>query len=467
MRVLVPMLSVALVVALSRHLGPPGLGRFTLAYSLLTIFNSIGPLGLNPVVTRAGARDRSSLTGTLNHALSLCAAVSALLTLGMIGTAMVMDYDRETRAAIAILSLGILPCVSGMLLDGAAMAIERVDQIAVGVLIEYVIKIGVGLALLLLGFGLPAVLLMAVVGKGAACMVQIVLLRRGGIAVGWGRRWSDIRPLLALVPTFLGISVFATLYWRIDVLMLSELRPVSDVGYYGAAYRLLEVAMVLPQSLSMSLYPQIAAASHNNPEALRNLGRAALRYLTVFSLPAAVCITVLAEPGLRLLYGKGFEVAAPTLAVLIFTLVPYGAVRYNAYVLVAANRQRIDLWLNGLLTAVNVLLNLVLIPRYGHLGAAAATLTAILLYALLQWTYLQRFLPGHGAPIPTGLPILLVTAATGGCVWLLREQSLAISIPAGCFVYVVTVFASGFLSDSELRILKLEGLLQRLRLRRN
>lgn len=467
LRVTMPLLSVALVMAISRLLGVQGLGRFTLAYSFLSLLTAIGPLGLNAVVTREGARDRSLLDRTLANAMTLCMGHGILLTVVMSALGLFLNYDTATSSAIVVLSFAIIPCTLGMLLDGAAIAIERVDQIAKGITVEYVIKLGGGIALLLLGFGLEVVLVMAVIGKIAACALQIHLLRRARVHVRLGLDRAVARRLLFLLPTFLGISVFGTLYWRIDILMLSRLRPVEDVGYYGAAYRILELAMIFPQSITMALYPQIAATVHQDLARLQKIGKAALRYLTIINLPIAVCAVLLAEPGLRLLYGPGFSPAEATLAVLMFVLVPYGLVRYHAYVLVGANHQHVDLALNVLMLTVNVGLNLILIPRYSHLGAAAATLVAIVLYAILQWYYLRKKLPGHATGIPFSPSLILVTCATGACVWLLRAAPLALSVGAGCVVYFTMLAISGFFSREELAILQLDRILTRLRLMRS
>ena len=463
LRVVMPLLSIILIMAISRMLGAKGLGQFTLAYGYLGIFNALGPLGLNPVVTRQGARDRSTLHVALGNAMTLCVAHALALTAAMCGLALVFGYDEGTQSALLILSLAIVPCTVGVLLDAAAMAIERVDQIAKGIFVEYAIKLGIGVILLLLGFGLEGVLAMAVLGKSIACIFQGRLLRRSGVTVQLRFDRAELRKLLGLAPTFLGISVFATLYWRIDILMLSRLESVEDVGFYGAAYRILELAMIFPQSVTMALYPQIAAAAHRDLSQLRRLGAASLRYLMAFALPTAACAIVLAEPGLRFLYGPGFAGTQLTLSVLILVLIPYAVVRYHAYVLVSANRQKVDLTLNVLMVGVNVALNLWLIPAYSHLGAAVATFVAILVYAMLQWYYLHKYLPGYAAIMPTSFALLFATALAAGSAWWLRAAPLAVPITVASLVYVVSLIGTGFLSRQELALLGMDRLLLRLR----
>ena len=456
LRVLMPAFAVGLVLMLSRYLGVEGLGRYTLAFSFLYLFNAIAPLGLGAIITRDGARDKTSLNAMLGNAMTLGTIASLVLMLAMAAVAYLSDYDEGTRTAILILSLALLPCTIGVFQDSAFIALERMDYLALGTMIEYAIKVGIGMLLLLLGFGLNAVLLLAVVGRLVGCVISSVLLKRLELKTRWAYDPDTVQRLMKLAPTFLLIGIFATLYWRIDIFMLSKLQPVEQVGYYGAAWRILELAMVLPQSLCLALYPQISASALSNLPQLQKIGRGAMRYLLAISLPAALGVTLLAEPILHLLYGEAFRTAAYTLSVLVLTLIPYGIVRYHAYVLVGANHQRIDLAINVVMSILNILLNLVLIPRYGHLGAAIATFVSICAYGILQYGYLLRRLPGWAAPITIPASVVLGCIAMTFWVWFFREWHLIFVIPVAMSIYGTCLLTGGFFSQSELKLLGLD-----------
>jgi O-antigen/teichoic acid export membrane protein len=211
--------------------------------------------------------------------------------------------------------------------------------------------------------------------------------------------------------------------------MLAQMRGVDAVGAYGAAWRLLELSLILPQSVCLALYPQLAAAADDTAR-LAGLGRAALRVLLAGSVPLAVGLTMLAPQVMAVLYGPEFTAAAPTLAVLVWTLIPYLWVRLHAYVLVAADRQRVDLALNVAMTVVNIGLNLVLIPIDGHRGAAIATLVTMLVYVGAQYGYLWRALPGRAAPLRIPLQPLLGGAAMALLLWWLRDHGLVTALVA-------------------------------------
>jgi O-antigen/teichoic acid export membrane protein len=462
LRVLMPALAVSLILLLSRALGVEGLGRYTLAFSFLYMFNAIAPLGLSAIITRDGARDRDGLERLLANATSLGILSSLLMTLCMAGLALLLNYDDETRVAILILSLAILPCTIGAFQDSTFVALERMDYLAIGTIAEYIFKVGGGILLLLSGYGLEAVLAVAILGRVLGCTISAAFLHKLNIRTRLALNNEITANLLRLAPTFLFIGIFATLYWRIDIFMLSKLQPVEAVGYYGAAWRILELAMVVPQSLCLSLYPQISSAALNNLDQLNRLGRNAIRYLLALSLPAAIGVTLLAGPLLKLLFGEGFSSASDTLSVLILTLIPYGIVRYHAYVLLGANHQRIDLGLNIVMSIINIALNLALIPVYGHFGAAVATFISICIYGLLQYGYLLKKLPGHAVPISLPPVVLVASLVMALCIWLMRDLNLMIVIPAAAITYGGLLLAGGFFSEDELKLIGLHRLRQRL-----
>lgn len=461
LRVGVPLLSVLLMLILARKLGPEGIGRYSLAYSLLELFNTVGPLGLYAVITREGSRNRPELEKMLANSITLGSIVSVLLILVMIVTGKILDYDEQTQRILVILSLAILPYTVGNFLEGASVAIEKMNFIAYSTLLEYAIKVGIGASLLIAGFGLESVMIVAVIGRFAGVMLNALFLRSENIQARFGFDRETVRKLLRLCPAFLLIGIFATLYWRIDILMLSRMRPIEDVGLYGAAYRLFNFALLIPASLSLALYPQMTRLMQHDQDQLIRLGKIALRYLIALTLPIAVALTFIGKDALLLLFGADFQAAASTVTVLAWALIPYGVVRYNAYLLFAADRQSIDLIINVMMSLLNVVMNLILIPRYGHLGAAAATLCSILIYSVFQGLYIANKLPGLVPKLSFPVPVLFGAVMLALVLWLGMKASVLFAVAVAPIVYLSALLLTGFFSGSEIAILKLDKLANR------
>ena len=461
MRVGVPLLSVMLMLILARKLGTEGIGRYALAYSLLELFNTIGPLGLYAVITREGSRDRPVLEKMLANSMTLGSAASVLLIIVMIASGKILGYDEQTQRVLVILSLALWPYTMGNFFEGASVALEKMNFIAYSTFLEYALKVGVGTGLLFAGFGLEAVMIVAVIGRFSGAILNAILLGSENIKIRFGFNPEMIRKLLRLCPTFLFIGIFATLYWRIDIIMLSKMRPLEEVGLYGAAYRLFNFSLMLPTSLALALYPLMTRLVKQDREQLNKLGRTALRYLFALTLPIAIGLTFIGEDILVLLFGADFRLAATTVAVLAWALIPYGVVRYNAYLLFAADRQNVDLVINIIMSLLNIALNLVLIPKYGHPGAAVATLISIMIYSVFQGIYIRNQLPDIVPALSIPIPVIIGSVVLAAVLWLGMQVSVIISVVVAPFVYLIVLVVAGFFSNHEIMILKLESLAKR------
>jgi O-antigen/teichoic acid export membrane protein len=185
------------------------------------------------------------------------------------------------------------------------------------------------------------------------------------------RRLGRIGVLAVAIP-------LATVYWRIDSWFLALLSTGGEVAKYGAAYRLLDAALLPSVTLSMTLLGRIAAADEaQRPKLIRKYGLAAIASVVPFVLVAVVA----AEPLLRLLFGQGFSDAAPVLMVLAVASVPSAACLVFTSALAVWDRRRYAVLVAAILT-LSVVLNFVLLGAFGALGAAWVTLACQTLFML-------------------------------------------------------------------------------------
>jgi O-antigen/teichoic acid export membrane protein len=104
------------------------------------------------------------------------------------------------------------------------------------------------------------------------------------------------------------------------------------------------------------------------------------------------------------------------------------------YALIAKERQMSALWLNLSALAFNVGLNLLLVPRYGIVVAAAVTVASEVLILAGSYVLMRRYFDFFPAP-RTLVPALVAAAAMGGLLWVLRDAPLAVLVPLGAAVY--------------------------------
>jgi O-antigen/teichoic acid export membrane protein len=230
----------------------------------------------------------------------------------------------------------------------------------------------VAASLALTGYGLPWI-------AATYALADVLTLVAYGYVV---RRLTQ--PASNAVPRLGGIGVLAVaipiamVYWRIDSWLLALLSTGSEVAKYGAAYRLLDAALLPTVTLTVTLIGRIAVASESQRA---NLIRK-YAVVAVFSVaPFLVVAAVAAEPVLRLIFGATFAEAAPTLLVLAVAAVPSALCLILSSALAVWDRRSYAVLVTGILT-LNMVLNAALLGKFGALGAAWVTLTCQTVFML-------------------------------------------------------------------------------------
>lgn len=169
-----------------------------------------------------------------------------------------------------------------------------------------------------------------------------------------------------------GLLVMA--YARIDQLIVFAVGGSTEAGLYGAAYRIVEQAHLVPISVMTTLMPILAASWRADRARMGRIVLLAGEYLSIASLGGLAVAIVVARPVTVLLYGHDFADAAPALPVLAgaFVFICYGYLSGNLMLIAGMQRRLVTVGLIGL--AVNVIGNLLLIPAVGFVGAAWMTL---------------------------------------------------------------------------------------------
>jgi O-antigen/teichoic acid export membrane protein len=179
--------------------------------------------------------------------------------------------------------------------------------------------------------------------------------------------------------------------------MLSLWMPASVVGLYAAAAKLIDVVLLLPILLAHFMLPKLARAFAGG----QPVGRgpiASLAFLLAVVAPLGLGLLLFAAPILRMLFGPGFEVAAPILRVLSVCLIVESVDILVSVVLKAAGRQHADVRMFALNPVSNTVLNIFLIPGLGSVGAAVSKLAAVSLSFTLRYSFLSTRVLGPSRP---------------------------------------------------------------------
>ncbi|MGH7741567.1 MAG: polysaccharide biosynthesis C-terminal domain-containing protein, partial [Candidatus Eiseniibacteriota bacterium] len=417
------LLAFFLVAVLARALGREGFGRYSLIFVIASLGGLVADFGLGPWLTRAVAQDPGHSRALVRNVLRLrhrLVLLSWALTLA--GSAL---YLRGTPLLGAVAVMLVYLTLSGYAIVFESLLIGRgyVGRVTISIVGGKALELAA--VMLWLAGGRAAQLTQVVGVLALACAARLALVW-GLAAVAQPRSRPDEESpavaapsgaaLLAQVfPFALGAWMW-TAYFRVDVLLIQRLSTPAALGLYSAAYRVIEALLLVPRTVVGVTYPAASAAWREGTLSPGLLARPG-RLLALVSLAAAAGLWALAPETLGFLFGRSFEDGAGALRILALTLPVLFINQYLGMLLPATHRQNAWVALLGAALAVNVIANLILIPRFGYRGAALATLASecftMLCYA---WLVVRR----HGWFLPP-LWLLRTIASAAAMAWLVSH----------------------------------------------
>lgn len=367
----IPGLVATAIVARTLHVH--GYGQWSAIFVLTQIIGYAGDLGFEQAAVRFAATEAQEQRSLrwLSALGSMRATIAPVLALACIVAQLVLYTGHEMRIAGAVIALTLL--LSPLSVSRLVFQLRvRNDLAVLGLTINSLLWLAGAAVAATSGSSLVAFAVAfavtAAIGSAAqlGLALRLVTLRLQGTRSLW-------RPILRLgVP--LGLAgLLVTAYERLDLLLLYAIRGAHEAGTYGAAYRLLDAAQFLPIAIMTTLYPMIAAAGARDPARLIRLVQIGMEYLLLGSLPALSFVALSAGDLVPLVYGPAFAAAGSMLAVLMIAFVLSNVGYLVANLLIVLEQQRRMAIFAAAALMVNVVANLLVIPSYGGLGAAWAT----------------------------------------------------------------------------------------------
>jgi len=191
--------------------------------------------------------------------------------------------------------------------------------------------------------------------------------------------------------TIISLSAFG--FIQMDIMLLTYLTDTSTVALYAVGVLLVMKLTDIARAMGFGVSPQYAKPDCEPAQRLR-LYRSALKYVLVFSLPFAIFLATFAGDTLNLLFGSKYANAGPSLSMMCLYFLMATVLAISSPVLDFGGRAKIRAYAAFSGAAVNIGLNFLLIPRYGALGAAAATLCGYSLLFFVTLITVKTMLPG-------------------------------------------------------------------------
>lgn len=448
----------AVNILIARHLGTEGFGLYSSIVAFVGVFQLLVDMGIRTILIRDIAVDRAHFAEKLGVARTVLWILSGI-TMGLIFVlANLITLADDARHATYLAGFASIVTFSGLGYSAVLRAFEEMEWDILGFVLHKVVLLSVIGAVIRADLGLRAVFGAILLANTGLCLYYWGLVRvrhgRAKFKVDFPSAWALLRQSFPLAIA----EVLNRLTWNVDKVLLAVLGGPVAVGLFSAAYRLLEAMNGFTIHLTLPVFPIFAKLAHASSSRLSNVFEQSFKFLCLLAIPLAVLLFVFAERIMLLCFGNVYREAGLALRVLapaIMLLLPTST--YN-YVFTALGRQRVYAGCVALALAINIVLDLFLIPIASYLGAAIGTLSgqAILFLTgllLLRW---------HGHALPHLAwswwiwRALLAGLAMGLCCWLVKDlalPSVVVGAVSGLVVYASVLLLSKAFTEQEQALL--------------
>ncbi len=455
---------------IARALGPEKMGEYVTALSFTALFSVLVDVGLSPYLIRETAkkeRDSSSLVASI---IALKVPLAFIVYAVAVMSARALQYPPDILRLIAL--SGIV-----MVLDSFSVtfwAILRGRQImtieSVTVVLFQILLVAGGGAALLQGYG-PFALMLVLVGASsfqffvsawAAFRYEGRGIRSAFLRNPFGSFWGTFRSLIKVTLPFALAGIFTRIFTSFDTVMISKMVGEEAVGWYSIPVKVTLAFQFIPMAFVASLYPAMSSAygkwkrsreKNTGKEQLERLFSRAVTYLAILGFPIGFGIAALAREIITLVWTEAYLPAVPALRVLLAGLVVLFLSFPLGSLLNASDRQMKNTKHIGIMLAVNIALNAVLIPLFGITGAALASFASSLLLLVLNGVAVRQVIK-----IPFSLygmlaRIFAIAAVMAVLAVLFSRIHLFVGIAAAAVWYGTALFLSGVLRREDFSLI--------------
>lgn len=379
-RMLSQMIALIGAFYIPKLLGVELYGTYNIITNYVNIFLLFTLTGLNKVILREIAGDKSNSTKIIELFLPY-KYIFSILGILLISTVLIfVDYEQKIKLYILFFSISILIGSINSVSQTIIQAYEKMKIIAVLAIIRTTLRVSIIVFLLNMGYSIFAMI----------CTDLILLLGVTSIEFYYAKRFVKFKlfPKLNKLNSYLKpafhfslIDVLKNFSSRIDIFMLSFLTTPANVGLYALAYNLIDKTKLINTSISQALFPNYAKKYTQNKIGFNSIIKHALFTFFVAFL-VVTSIYFFSEFFLLKIVGENFAISLEILPFLLAqSLISLTIIPFTIYIQVS-NYEKYLLYLNILKAFFNISLNILFWHLFGLIGIAYSTIAWISLHLI-------------------------------------------------------------------------------------
>lgn len=458
------------------YLSVEGYGEYVLIYEFLAFFGIAADLGLFTIAVKEMSQNEEDIPKIIGNILSLRTILVIITMLFAIIAAFLIPTYVDTRIplGVAISSITVFFTIINGTITSVLQVKFKMHLASITTVIGKIISVGFMVYIIFWGFpldneiGFYMLLLAGIIGNFAMLAATHYYVRK--ITVLKYRFDFDLWKSILKKSLPYGIAlILSTIYFRINLIIISFFRGSEEVGIYGVAMKMLEQFVILPLYFMNSVLPVLTKALKEKSEKYKKVIMHAFDFLAAMAIPMVVGGVILAYPIIFIVstpeflsrLNEGFYGSDIAFQILVFALLFQFLNVLFAFILISVDKQYKLLYINGGVVIFAIITDLIFVPIYGFRGAAVTSVLSELIILIATFVAARRCLEFKLNFINLG-KIIFSALVMGAAVYFLQpitykymeNWNVFALILIGIMVYTIMLFATRTINKDILNLLR-------------
>lgn len=454
-RIISYLLNFLFIMYTARYLGAEGFGTLSFALAFTGIFAVFADLGLNILTVREIARNKSLARKYLGN-IAIMKLILILITFGLIAFIInLLGYPKQTIKVVYLIALSVIFTSFSQMFYSIFQAYEKMEYQSIGQILNSVSLLSGGIFAIKQGFSIIGFAFIyfitsaiVLVYSFTVCILKFAKLKT---EIDWSFWKSTIKEALP----FGLASIFVTIYYWVDSVMLSLMKGNEVVGWYNAAYRLVYSLLIIPSAYFLSIYPIMSRHYKTSMSSLSNEYERSIRYMGIIAIPIGIGVTWLAKELILMIYGEEFSPSIVALQILIWAVVFSYMSHAPTYTLYSVNNQKVYTKVVFFCLILNFTLNFIFIPKMSYIGASLTTLATEFIAFLSLFVYVKKYIFNIQNFFKVGIKLLFSAIITESFIYFVGKiLGIIISVITGIIMYFCLLWMLKIYSREDISMLK-------------
>ena len=441
-------------ILMARYLGVSKFGIFGFAVSLTGMCSILFDLGIGFYSVRHIATDYDSAPKFLGNIIPLKGLFSIIGFIIILIILLLMKADELTIIITLLFAIEMNTKKFVELMNATFQAFEEGKYQGIGNTLLNVLLFIFILIAIFTDLGLYGIAIAYIMANIIALVYEYYILNRQYVKPKYEFDKEFCKRItLASLPFAVSV-ILSSIYYSIDVVMLTNMIGDYATGIYNASYKLISVLTLFYSIYGAVIFPVMSKFYKNDESMLLVSYEKSIKYLLMIIIPIAIATIFYSTDLVHLFYGHKYDAASSVLSILIWTvclLFVSGA----GNTLLNASHKEVSVTKIYLIAAIfNVVMNLILIPRFSYNGAAVTTVLSDVLIVVVQSYVIYKLGHRPNKKLYSDIVKIIIGSGILGIALYFLHMNMWVALPVGIIIYFATIYLLRVFDNDDKYVIK-------------